>query len=242
MPKPDASQRARLRLHLSVTYQSLTNGLVPGLECSHGFLNEIANCSGSEDGTVRVWDAMSGQCIRVMQGYATSLYDVDWSPDGTQLVSGGTDTLVTTYTVSGETPPCVLHGHNGVVIGVGWSPDGRWLASSEWDNAIRLWNPISGVCLQVLQHPMILATISTVWHGVRTGSGWPAEPTDVACKCSRWMWTARSGSGNRFRPGSAPWHGVRTERGWLVGVTMARCMCGMPQRARCSSGWQDITA
>jgi predicted ATPase len=39
------------------------------------------------------------------------------------------------------------------VIAVGWSPDGRWLASSEWDNAIRLWDPTSGACLEVLRHP-----------------------------------------------------------------------------------------
>ena len=109
--------------------------------------------SGSEDGTLRVWDVASGQCTRVIHGHAVSLYDVDWSPDSTQLVSSGTDYLVTIYAVSGETPPRVLPGHGGVVFGVGWSSDGRTLASSEWDNSIRLWDPMSGACLQVLQHP-----------------------------------------------------------------------------------------
>ena len=53
----------------------------------------------------------------------------------------------------GRTPPQALRGHHGVVIGIGWSPNGPWLASSEWDNALRLWNPKSGECLQVLAYP-----------------------------------------------------------------------------------------
>lgn len=109
--------------------------------------------SGSEDGTLRVWDIAGGQCLRIIQGHATSLYDIDWSPDGTQLVSGGTDYLVTIHSVKDGLAPRVLRGHIGVVFGVGWSPDGRRLASSEWDNAIRLWDPSSATCLQVLHHP-----------------------------------------------------------------------------------------
>lgn len=109
--------------------------------------------SGGGDGTLRVWDVANGPCMRMLQGYAVALDDVDWSPDGTWLVSGGTDGLVTIYTVSGSTDPRVLPGHGGLVIAVGWSPDGRWLASSEWDNVIRLWDPTSGACLEVLRYP-----------------------------------------------------------------------------------------
>ena len=59
--------------------------------------------TGGEDGTLRVWDVASGQCIRVIQGHISSLSDVDWSPDGTHVVSGSADALVTIYDVAGET-------------------------------------------------------------------------------------------------------------------------------------------
>jgi predicted ATPase/tetratricopeptide (TPR) repeat protein len=36
---------------------------------------------------------------------------------------------------------------------VGWSSAGSWLASSEWENIIRLWEPVAGASLQILQHP-----------------------------------------------------------------------------------------
>src|SRR5205085_3673265 len=42
-----------------------------------------------------------GQCVRVMQGSVASLYDLAWSPDGTQVASSGTDTLVTIWDVAG---------------------------------------------------------------------------------------------------------------------------------------------
>jgi len=109
--------------------------------------------SGSEDGSLRLWDVASGQCLRVIQGYTATVYDVDWSPDSAQLVSGSADALVTIYAVDGATPPRVLRGHGSEVFGVGWNPVGNLIATSEWNNLIRLWDSTSGVCLHLLQHP-----------------------------------------------------------------------------------------
>jgi WD40 repeat protein len=86
-----------------------------------------------------------------MQGYAVSFYDIDWSPDSTRLVSGGTDRLVTIWNVSGGPPLRVLHGHSAIVFGLGWSPDGSCIASSGWDNIIRLWNTTTGTCIQTIR-------------------------------------------------------------------------------------------
>src|SRR5439155_14424777 len=35
--------------------------------------------SGSEDGTMLLWEVERGLCVRVIQGYAPTLYDLDWS-------------------------------------------------------------------------------------------------------------------------------------------------------------------
>ena len=80
--------------------------------------------SGSEDGTLRVWDVERGQCARVMQGYAVTLYNVAWKPDGSRLASAGSDTLVTVWARDGRTPPRLLCGHSWIAYGVAWSPDG----------------------------------------------------------------------------------------------------------------------
>jgi WD40 repeat protein len=57
--------------------------------------------SGSEDGSLRVWDVERGQCVRVIQGYVLTLYDVAWSPDSSRLASAGSDTLVTMWESDG---------------------------------------------------------------------------------------------------------------------------------------------
>lgn len=85
------------------------------------------------------------------------LFDLDWSPDGTQVVSVGTDALVTIWDVTsqgdGGTPSRVLCGHSWIVSGVGWSPDGNYLASSGWDYVINLWDPASEASVQVIRDP-----------------------------------------------------------------------------------------
>ena len=74
--------------------------------------------SGSDDGTLRLWDVEHGLCVQSLQSYAISLYDVAWSPDGTKIASTGTDTLVTIWEVESLALPRVLCGHRHVVYGV----------------------------------------------------------------------------------------------------------------------------
>jgi WD40 repeat protein/transcriptional regulator with XRE-family HTH domain len=134
--------------------------------------------SGSEDGTLRLWQVERGQCVRVLQGYDACLYDLDWSPDGTRLVSAGSDTVVALWEVESDKPLRVLRDHEWSVYGVAWHPvrgtgrrawealthpDGSLFASSGWDNAIRLWDPTTGSCLQVIRD---LDHSDTIFFGV----------------------------------------------------------------------------
>ena len=95
----------------------------------------------------------SGQCVHVMQGYAVSVYDVAWSPDGTQLANAGSDLLMTIWDVADRMPPRLLRGHSWAVFGLAWSPDGWWLASSGWDNAVRVWDTTTDACVQIFRDP-----------------------------------------------------------------------------------------
>ena len=46
-------------------------------------------CSGSDDKTVRVWDAESGQCLTVLEGHTANVRSVCWSGDGSNRICSG---------------------------------------------------------------------------------------------------------------------------------------------------------
>lgn len=58
--------------------------------------NEIVATS-SFDCTVRVWDAMTGKCIKVLADHKRPVYTLIFSPDGKWLATGGGDGYLFIY-------------------------------------------------------------------------------------------------------------------------------------------------
>ena len=50
--------------------------------------------SGSDDKTIKIWDANTGQCLKSLEGHSDYVNSVAFSPDGTKIISGSTDTTV----------------------------------------------------------------------------------------------------------------------------------------------------
>jgi WD40 repeat protein len=47
--------------------------------------------SGSEDKTVRLWDAATEAALQTLKGHSSSVHSVAFSPDGKQVMSGSGD-------------------------------------------------------------------------------------------------------------------------------------------------------
>ena len=71
--------------------------------------------SGGEDGTVRLWEAPSGQLLATLQGHTGVVWGVALSGDGRLLASGGIDGTVRLWEVPSGQLLATLQGHTGPV-------------------------------------------------------------------------------------------------------------------------------
>jgi WD40 repeat protein len=50
--------------------------------------------SGSEDNTIKIWDANTGECLKTLEGHSGWVRSVAFSPDGTKIISGSFDDTI----------------------------------------------------------------------------------------------------------------------------------------------------
>ena len=99
--------------------------------------NTIA--SGSNDGTVRLWNANTGRHIRTFRGHTDSVRSVAFSPDGNKIASGSEDYTVRLWEANTGTHTRTFRGHTDYVNSVAFSPDGNKIASGSGDGTVLLW-------------------------------------------------------------------------------------------------------
>jgi WD40 repeat protein len=106
---------------------------------------------GGADGTVRVWEAPSGQLLYTLVGHAGMIRGVALTADGRVLASGGGEGTVRLWKTANQQPLATLHGHTGAVWGVALTKDGGLVASGGVDGTVRVWDAVSGACLRTLR-------------------------------------------------------------------------------------------
>ena len=83
--------------------------------------------SGSDDKTVRLWEAATGRQRATLRGHAAEIRCVAFSPDGKKLASGVAGRVVRLWDAAGK--PCgVIKTPYKCVSAVAFSPDGKTLA------------------------------------------------------------------------------------------------------------------
>jgi WD40 repeat protein len=107
--------------------------------------------TASDDGVVRLWDAVTNSFVRALIGHEAGVRALAWSPDSQFLASGSADKTIVLWDVAQGRRLRVLRGHVEMVNTLGWSPDGRVLASGCEDATICLWEVERGNSLRVLR-------------------------------------------------------------------------------------------
>jgi len=152
--------------------------------------------SGSNDNTVKLWDAASGQLLYTLQGHPSSVDTVAFSPDGRTLASGGYDdhTIKLWDVASGQLLRTLILEEGDTVYSVVFSPDGRILASGNIQS-LKLWDAASGQLLHTLTHQDVSSAISVAYspNGRTLASGGGDNTIQ--------LWDAASGQLLRSLPG-----------------------------------------
>jgi WD40 repeat protein/serine/threonine protein kinase len=103
--------------------------------------------SAAKDGTVKVWDAATGEALRTLQAHTGEARSVAFSPDGRRVASAGSDQTLKVWDADSGQLVLTFTGHTGPVEGVAFSPDGRRLASASWDRTVKVWDAKGGPAL-----------------------------------------------------------------------------------------------
>ncbi|ERF75779.1 Vegetative incompatibility protein HET-E-1 [Endocarpon pusillum Z07020] len=107
--------------------------------------------SASDDETVKIWDASSGECLQTLEGHSGGVRSVVFSHDSAQLASASDDETVKIWDASSGECLQTLEGHSGGVNSVVFSHDSAQLASASYDKTVKIWDASSGECLQTLE-------------------------------------------------------------------------------------------
>ncbi len=108
--------------------------------------------SGSEDGTIKLWDVSTGHPRSTINVVTDAIRGLAYSPDGKTLAAACTTSKSVRFwdPETGQERGGALRGHIRDVLSVAYSPDGQTLASGSLDLTIRLWDPASGMVRAVL--------------------------------------------------------------------------------------------
>jgi small GTP-binding protein len=101
--------------------------------------------SPSQDKTIRLWDAESGECLRTLNEHAGAVHCVAFDPEGRTLASGGEGGMVYLWEVASGGVLHTLHRpeddrDDAGAFGVGFAPVGRTLAIGTLTGSVNLWS------------------------------------------------------------------------------------------------------
>ncbi len=128
--------------------------------------------SGSNKGTIRLWEADTGRELRLLSGHTAAAAGLAFSPDGKTLASASWDKTIRLWDVGTGNVLRTLEGHQGGVHAVAFSADGKVLLTASTDGTARLWDAAAGTeTLQLQGHEGLVDTAAFSRDGKLVATG-----------------------------------------------------------------------
>ena len=127
--------------------------------------------SGSNDKTIRLWDASTGRVLKTFQ-HSAAVLSIAFSPDGRSVLSGSGDKTLKLWDVSTGQVLKTFQGHTSPVYSVAFSPDGHSVLSGSGDKTLKLWDVLTGQVVRTFQgHTNAVRTVKFSPDGYSVLSG-----------------------------------------------------------------------
>jgi serine/threonine protein kinase len=107
--------------------------------------------AGSEDGSIAICDAQTGQVNRRLRGHEGQVFSMVAASDGRHLLSGGTDRTVRLWDMENGAQVQLFSGHDAQVHGLAIHWEKRIAVSGSADQSARIWDLQSGTERHVLR-------------------------------------------------------------------------------------------
>jgi WD40 repeat protein len=118
---------------------------VPVIETNDGLVSSLVGApnskrlaTGQEDGSIQIWEIVSGQLLETIRGHQGIVSDLKWSPVDDRVVSADGSGSVRIWNMAYSTawrlyPPQAARGGDWTIQGANWSSDGRYLSMAGGD-------------------------------------------------------------------------------------------------------------
>jgi len=140
-----AGQLGRLKTLGDGIFESGHGGAVTSLAVASVDGTTVA--SGSEDGTIKLWDLASGKLLRTVALQHKGVCFLAWVPTQSAenavssgwIASGMGDNAIVLSDIASGKHVTTMHGHTGAVHSLLWLNAKGWLVSGSADATVRLW-------------------------------------------------------------------------------------------------------
>ncbi|XP_009891326.1 PREDICTED: U5 small nuclear ribonucleoprotein 40 kDa protein [Charadrius vociferus] len=96
-------------------------------------------CTGSDDGTVKLWDIRKKAAVQTFQN-TYQVLAVTFNDTSDQIISGGIDNDIKVWDLRQNKLTYTMRGHADSVTGLSLSSEGSYLLSNAMDNTVRIWD------------------------------------------------------------------------------------------------------
>ena len=158
----------------------------------------VVTASGDNDNFGRMFLLPDGLLVRAFAGHTLGLTSIQFSPDGSQVITGGLDNSARLWDIATGQQIRSLKGHTFSVDDVDYSPDGKQIVTASWDKTAKIWNAAAGT-----EHLTLTGHQSRL-YAARFGPDGKTIMTASDDKTAR-LWDAQTGQTMRTFAGHGHW-------------------------------------